>query len=61
MSTTMDALKPMLARMESSPERGHTGEEDGRRRKQRDEIDPSAAKPKSRGLRYEAVSRVLLR
>ena len=57
----MDALKPMLARMERKPESGHTGDEDGRRKKQSDAMDPSAAKPKSRSLRYEAVSRMLLR
>ena len=51
MSTTIEALKPILARMERRPDSGHTGEEDGRRRKQRDEIEPSAAKPKSKGLR----------
>ena len=57
----MDAPKPTLARMERRPASGHNGEEEGRRKKQRDETDPSAAKPKSKGLRYEAVSMVLLR
>jgi hypothetical protein len=57
----MDALKPILARTERRPARGHTGEEEGRRKKQREEMHPSAAKPKSKGLRYEAVSMMLLR
>lgn len=51
----MDALKPILARMERRPASGHTGEEEGRRKKQRDEMDPRAAKPKSKGLRDVAV------
>ena len=35
-------------------ENGHIGEEDGRRKKQSEEREPSAAKPKSKGFRNEA-------
>jgi len=47
----MDALKPILAKMERRLESGHSGEEEGRRKKQMDEKDPRAAKPKSKVLR----------
>jgi hypothetical protein len=40
--------------MARRPESGHMGEEEGRRKKQIEEKDPSAAKPKSKGLRYGA-------
>ena len=53
-STTMDAPKPMFAKMAKKPESGHMGDEEGRRKKQREEVEPSAANPKSNGLRYEA-------
>jgi len=39
------------------PENGHIGEEDGRRKKQSEAKEPSKAKPKSKGLRYEAALR----
>jgi hypothetical protein len=35
-------------------ETGHIGDEEGRRKKQIEEKEPSAANPKSKGLRYEA-------
>jgi hypothetical protein len=36
------------------PENGQIGDEEGRRKKQSEEKEPSAAKPKSKGFRYEA-------
>jgi hypothetical protein len=33
---------------------GHKGDEDGRKKKQIEEREPSVAKPKSNGLRCEA-------
>ena len=53
-STTMDAPKPMFAKMASRAESGHMGDDEGRRKKQREAKEPSAANPKSNGLRYEA-------
>jgi hypothetical protein len=53
-STTMDAPKPMFAKTARRPERGHMGDEEGRRKKQREAKEPSAANPKSNGLRNEA-------
>ena len=53
-STTMDAPKPMFAKMAKRAESGHMGDEEGRRKKQREEKEPSAANPKSNGFRYEA-------
>lgn len=58
-STTMDAPNPIFAKTARSPERGQMGDEDGRRKKQREEREPSAAKPNSNGLRKEAGFRVL--
>jgi hypothetical protein len=52
--TTMDAPKPIFAKTARRPEKGHMGDEEGRRKKQREEKEPSAAKPNSNGLRYEA-------
>src|SRR6266436_339925 len=58
-STTIDAPNPIFARMARTAENGHTGDEDGRRKKQSEEMEPSVAKPKSKGLRYAAVLRRL--
>ena len=58
-STTMDAPKPMFAKTARRPEKGQMGDEDGRRKKQREEKEPSAANPNSNGLRYEAGFRAL--
>ena len=58
-STTKDAPKPIFAKMARRLESGHIGDEEGRRKKQREEKDPSAANPKSKGLRYEAGFTVL--
>jgi hypothetical protein len=58
-STTMDAPNPMFAKMAKRPESGHIGDEEGRRKKQSEEKEPSAANPKSNGLRYEAVFTML--
>lgn len=55
MSTTIDALKPIFAKIARILESGHSGDEEGRRKKQREEEEPSAAKPKSKSLRYEAT------
>jgi hypothetical protein len=53
-STTIDAPNPMFARMARRLESGHIGEEEGRKKKQIEEKEPSAAKPKSKGLRCGA-------
>lgn len=53
-STTIDAPNPIFARTAKMPENGHIGEEEGRRKKQSEAKEPSAAKPKSKGFRYEA-------
>ena len=53
-STTMDAPNPIFAKTLKIPENGHIGEEEGRRKKHSEEKEPSAAKPKSKGFRYEA-------
>jgi hypothetical protein len=44
----------MFARMARRLASGHIEEEEGRRKKQIEEMEPSAAKPKSKGLRNEA-------
>jgi hypothetical protein len=44
----------MFARMARRLASGHIEEEEGRRKKKIEEMEPSAAKPKSKGLRNEA-------
>jgi hypothetical protein len=53
-STTMDAPKPIFAKIARRAESGHIGDEEGRRKKHIAETEPSAAKPKSKRFRYEA-------
>jgi hypothetical protein len=53
-STTLDAPKPMFAKMAKMAQSDHAGDEEGRRKKQREKKEPSAANPKSNGLRHEA-------
>jgi len=55
LSTTVDGPNPIFAKIARRPETGHNGDEEERRRKQRVEREPSAAKPKSKGLRYGAA------
>jgi len=52
-SMTMDAPKPMFAKVARRSESGHLGDEEGRKKRQREEKEPSAANTKSSGLRNE--------
>jgi hypothetical protein len=54
-STTIDVPNPIFARMAGISENGHIREEDGGRKKQSEAKEPSAGKPKSKGLRYKAA------
>ena len=52
-STTMDVPKPMFAKVARRSESGQIGDEEGKRKRQREEKEPSAPNTKSNGLRNE--------